>query len=1427
MRLRTPASLALLGSLLLCKTAVAVPAPGPFAAPVSDADLDPAAYTQWVDGVETPMTDPDGPRHVVWARDSRVEWNGSEFGASKTPGPRFLRIGFESLINVGSVLVRGGGQLSVLKPSAVYPGKVDDDSQWLPLDRISGDSVSRGEVDHETYALWVAPPNTITRALRFKHTASVTDKNYQGFLGGVWLLHDRVVNSAPLAIAITTHNSQRANRINNGTNDGTWGAWDNWDENAPNTEVISAGHPETLMLIWPRPVSLTGLCALWAGFGACDVQSYEGPADRHPREAQEPDWQTIKSFDGLENYYPLQLGPNWLDFGRTVTTRAIRLRITRTTSESHPHLTGKTQGGKRVWLGEIFALSSLGASAVSSAIIPAPAIENPHPPIPIRFTLKEAGRVTLAIEDANGKRIRNLVSETPFPAGPNVVWWDGMDDLGRDAEAASHGIYSVPGSFVTPGVYHVRGLYYKGIDLRYEFSLYDGDSSPPWYTADNTGGWLANHTSPSGVLFVPGDRTTTGKPWVYIGSAVSEGTHGLAWVDLTGRKLGGMTWVGGTWTGAPYLAYDSGPNADLKATAYAGSAFDSELRLTALTTTGEKPLLKYAFASKDQAVLSGLAVWNGLIVASLPRLKELMQVDAATGATVGTTPMDDPRGLAFDREGCLLILSGTRLLRCKIEGKALGATEVVIDAGLEDPQHVTTDGQGSFYVSDRGASHQVKVFDPGGKFLRAIGKPGAPKAGHYDEQHMNNPNGITIDNLNRLWVAETDFSPKRVSIWTLDGTFVKAFYGPAEYGGGGSLDSGDKTLYNYHGMAFRLDWTKGTYKLDNVFYRPSPGDMPMPDRSGTPDTALYHNGKKYYTNCFNSNPTGGSNCAILWIERNGLAVPIAAMGRGTDWDLLKTDAFRDKWPAGIDLKGDYWRNECFFIWSDLNGDGIAEPDEVTLIRSSVGGVTVMPDLSFVNTRLDGKAIRLVPQRFTAAGVPVYDLAKGEVLANDVQGPRSSGGDQALVDPDGWTFISLGVAPYSPYSLCGLYKGVPRWSYPSPWPGLHASHTSPPPEFPGELIGTTRVLGELISLRNGIGPVTLINCNQGYIGMMTVDGLFIATLFHDVRAGKTWSMPVAQRNMLLNDLTLHDENFWPSVTQMPDGKVYLIDGARTSIIRVDGLDTLYRLPTANVTVTAADLKNAQEIFLAREALRQKAQGQDTLKVEIRAAAPTVDGDLDDWADANWATIDKRGVAAYFNANTKPYDVAGAVAVAGDRLYAAFRTGDPNLLRNTGETPNLAFKTGGALDLMIGANPGADPRRTAPVAGDVRLLVTLVKNKPLALVYRPVVIDGRKDPAAFASPWRTITFDRVDNVSDQVQVVGKDGNYELSVPLSVIGLEPTAGLSIRGDIGILRGDGFTTTQRVYWMNKATGITADIPSEAMLTPNLWGNWEFVAGG
>ena len=1419
--------LAALCLALSCAQGRAGDAPkAPFENAVDAANLDPLAFTEWVDGAEKTISEKRGPAHVIWTKTSQIEWSGLRYGDSKTPGDRHLRIGLKTATPVGSIAVRAGGRVSVLKPDALYPGDLKNESLWIPAERIGkNNEICSTEVGEDEFGVWVLPPGTTTRAIRFSHTAQASDPHYNCYLGGLYLLTERVANVAPQAIAVTASRNEAAAKLNDGSNNNTWGAWDNGKDGRD--AEISKENPESIILVWPREVTLRGLNALWAGFGAAEIQSYSGGADKHPRDSSDADWQTITSADKLQNFYPIGFGVNWIDFGKNVTTRAVRLRVTQVTKESHPHMNGNTKKGKRIWLGELQAFQTLGDAELKTAILP-PAANDSHPPIPIKFTLKEPGYVTLVLDDPSGKRVRNLVSETPFPAGENTAWWDGMDDLLRDKEAAAHGIYHIPSQFVQPGTYKVRGLTRKALELHYEFSGYMS-GNPPWPTPDHTGGWLTNHTPASSAMFVPAARAPNGKSLVYLGSYVAEGGDGLAWVDLDGHKQGGKGWIGGNWTGAPYLAFDAGPKAVESVNIYVGSAWEGELRLTAVSSKGEKPVVKFKFdGGKEASALNGIAIRNALLVSSLPKQKQLLFVDAKGEKILGTAPIDDPRGVAFDIDGSLLVLAGKQLQRyaapAMVQPIMLGTPKVVIADGLEDPQHVTTDTTGNLFISDRGNSHQVKVFSPEGKFLRAIGNAGAPKAGPYDVNHMNNPNGITIDEKNQLWVAETDFQPKRVSVWTLDGKLLRAWYGPAEYGGGGKLDPQEKSRFYFHGMEFKLDWVKGTSTLTNVLYRPTAQDLQLPGGhdAGQPEAPFYANGKRYFSNCYNSNPTNGASIATLWIEVNGIAVPCAAMGRANDWDVLKGDAFKPNWPAGLNLKGDMWKNQAFFMWSDVNGDGQMQPEEVTFSIKNCGGITVMPDLSFVAARLNTAAMRFAPKKFTDKGIPVYEMASGEVLLEGAQGPTSSGGDQALVADNGWTVVTVGPKPFAPQSMGGAFKGEAKWSYPSPWPGLHASHESAAPDHPGEVIGTTRLLGGFVTPKNSdAGPLWAINGNQGNMYLFSTDGLFISTLFKDVRQGRLWAMPVAERNMNVSELTLHDENFWPSITQTSDGMIYLVDGANTAIVRVDNLESIARLPESEITISADDLAKAQSYFVDREAERQKKQGQGVLKVTLRNDAPNVDGKVDDWKDAAWVDIDKSGVAAYFNSNSKPHDVTGAVAISGGKLFVAYRTNDDKLLQNSGETPNAPFKNGGGLDIMIGANPKADPKRGQPVEGDMRLLVTKVKNKTLALLYRAVV-PGTKDPVPFSSPWRTIKIDKVDDVSADVQLAGVDGNYELSIPLEKLGLKAEAGQSIRGDLGILRGEGGQTLQRVYWANKATGITADVPSEAELTPKLWGTWE-----
>ncbi len=1404
-------------SLVLLTALCVLVQPAVFA--IEAALLDQSAFVQWVAGKEAPM--PDSPKSVVWTQKDIPDWRGAKFGSGREIGVRHLRIAFNRPVTVGSVLVSGGGSLSVLKATASYPGDLADDSQWLPAERLMDGAATQAEVLEGNYGLWVLPPGTVTRALRFSHRPAAGDREMTGVLGGVWLMSERMGNVAPQSLVQSRSRDDVSAKLVDESINRTWQTWENAEEGAP--LPISAEHPEIVTLTWPKPVKLNSTCLLWTGFESCEIDAFTGADDSNVREAAESNWMNVGTGKGMETYYPLQLGPNWITFNQPVVTRALRVRMTSSAKPGHSHYATKTKDGKRVWLGELLALVPLGDSALTSIVLPKSGEE--PPPIPVKFTLQEPGLVTLVIEDMTNHRVRNLVSETPFPAGENIAWWDGSDDLLRDPEAAKHGVYHIPTRPVVPGSYKVRGLWHKPVKLHYEFSIYSA-GKPAWTTADGTGNWMTTHTPPSSMAFVPGTRTADGKPLIFMGAYVAEGGHGLQWLREDGTKIGGQHWVGGTWTGAPTLAVDGGAKHIADHLCYVGSVWDGELRLTAKTgkledkpifkaqlgpdprlkkpIDGVKPPVLDGFDGGDKVfVLAGIAVHDGVIVCSMIRQNELIFVDAKAGKILKRVPIDNPRGVTFDASGKMLVLSGTKLLR---------DAETLI-TGLDDPHHVTTDPNGEIFITDRGSSHQVKVFSANGKFLRAIGKPGVPAIGDYDPLHLNNPNGLALDSQGCAWIAESDNFPRRVSVWSNDGKLARAFYGPTEYGGGGVLDPRDANKFFYKGMEFALDWKSGTDQLKRVFARPDP----LLEAHGghfSPDTPLYpstRKGERYFTSCYTHNPTGGDNAAFIWRDDGKVAHLVAGLGSAHAWELLRTPEFRSVWPQGTKPEDENPNPDkhATFAWSDTNGDGKSQPDEVKMIKVPTRGVTVTNDLAFLIARFDDMTARFAPTSFDSRGVPLYEL-KPEKIGPAGGQPPSSGGNQALQTLD-WTLTTNAAAPFSPHGIGGMFKGEPRWSYPSAWPGLHASHEAAVPDRPGMVVGHTRLLGDFI--QGKAGPMFCINGNMGNMYLFTADGLFVSTFFHDIRLRPNWAAPVATRNMDVTDVSLHDENFWPSITQTPNGKVFLIDGGRTSLVRVDGLESIQRLPDQTITVTAKDLEKSRDWFARAEIARQKARGTGILSVPLRQQAPIVDGKLDDWpATTDWASIDRRGTKANFNSNSKPYEVSAAITISGDRLFAAWRTGEKDLLNNSGETPNALFKTGGCLDLMLQADT------------DQRLLVTLIKGKPRAMLYRAKV-PGTAQPVAFSSPWRSISIDVVEDVTASIAFAADNsGNYEISLPLVVLHWQPKPGDEALADLGVLRGSNFQTTQRIYWSNKATAITADVPSEAELTPKLWGKWRIT---
>ncbi|MFP4058175.1 MAG: hypothetical protein ACLF0G_15010 [Candidatus Brocadiia bacterium] len=1049
--------------------------------------------------------------------------------------------------------------------------------------------------------------------------------------------------------------------------------------------------------------------------------------------------------------------------------------------------------------------------------------------VPVRAVVPaDARRFTLVIEGPDGKRVRNLAADfdprdyavaLDGPRRTVEVMWDCLDDWGQ---------------LVAPGSYAVRGLSHRGLRASYEMTFYN-PGTPPWQTADGSGGWGADHAPPL--------RVARAGDMMVLSWAFAEGGSGIVGIGPDGLKKWGEK------RGARYLAADQ---AYLYAVP-AGWHVEEEVLIRMRAEDGsyapfvldgqERPFelpVADIFGGEPPGQVAAIAAHAGRLVLAMSE-GGLALLDAQSAVVRKAIEAPRPSALAFGPEGTLYAVLDGALHRVDLDRGRLTALRA---RGLGEAGPIAVDLEGRLLVADKGPDRQVKAYRRARTLLGRSGtrlvtaytcgrKGGRPIRGAFDGQAMSHVSSIAVDAQGHVWAVESWDYPRRVAVWDREGKLVRDYIGNTGYAGTGCfLHESDPTLGYCGPIEMKLDKGDRSWEVTQVLWVPDrergetfPVAMgaALPQRfrsdaSGTAREYLFHH------------PYDAQSGNVVYMRREGGWQPVAAVcyvghisGRITHHSIVEEEPSGEF--AGLDAYDGAF-------WSDANGDGRPQRTECTIVpakqktderqrrgegpfplRSGWGGRISPSDLVFYTDGIH----RFKPLRFTDHGAPVYGPEGMEKL------PLDERGDLVPV-PQEHLLLCLSFKGYGGRTtgMLGVddRSGEVLWSYPNLYPGVHGSHRAPMPR-PGLLIGPLKICG-VARVDQRVGRVFVLRGNLGQDFFMTTDGLFVGAMFRDCRLPAEPLPPSeeALAGMAMEGLSNGGEPFNGWFGRQADGGLRMTTGmARQAcmVLQVGGLETIRRFEAQPIEVDNATLVKANRENIARAA---EAAEPKSLAVARMARPPAIDGDLGDWRGLRPIRIQRQG---------SPNRADVRVAYDEAHLYLAFHVRDPSPWLNQGKDPTRLFKTGDACDLHLCTDPQAEPERQKLLPSDVRVLFASLGGEPAAVLMKPV------DPGApeakrvrYHSPVADKRFDRVD-VLDAASVAVKktDEGYtlEAAVPLEAIGLEARPGMSLRGDLGFISSDaqGRTNVARTYWANRHTNLVSDLPHEAWLYPARWGEMTF----
>lgn len=330
-------------------------------------------------------------------------------------------------------------------------------------------------------------------------------------------------------------------------------------------------------------------------------------------------------------------------------------------------------------------------------------------------------------------------------------------------------------------------------------------------------------------------------------------------------------------------------------------------------------------------------------------------------------------GISFAPDGKLYAIGPDQKDICRVDLDSGKLTSVIRDTL---PATFAIGPDGLFYVASSNGGVGVSpilVYDAQGKKVREIGKAGGVRPGIWDPQRFGTVKQMCVDQAGSLWVVESQDRPRRIVQYKTDGTFVKELLGNTRYGGGGTLDRTNPSRAFYKGMEFEIDVKKHS---DLLQARPSRlrawfGDR---DRVGDDvvggDLIMRSCNKRLYLTTAPGGVTERQSVGVvcLYNEKERTVRLAAAIGDAGCFPLLRRSDILSLLPSG-NVPSLYQ-----FVWSDLNGNGKIDTDEIDFRYKLVSdgrrvAVRVGPFDEGLGCR--GNRVYYRVADFLPNGVPIY------------------------------------------------------------------------------------------------------------------------------------------------------------------------------------------------------------------------------------------------------------------------------------------------------------------------------------------------------------------------------------------------------------------------------------------------------------------------